>query len=211
MKKLLYKTISGLALSITFGCSIKGNFSNPVTDNIVINQLYLKDIEIREIDAKTDTVNLEKYDKKHRDQIFQFLADNKIITPKDKYRAAWILQHTAAKICEGELTSLSPENFLLAYRLSSSALMQLTIQNDTILIKKMNLPRIVALNYDRYLLFTYGYQKFGTQFIFDDKTGEMILAPINETLSSDQERKKFNVEPLGQLLKTHRMKPMPKQ
>ena len=89
--------------------------------------------------------------------------------------------------------------------------MQLTKQNDTVLIKKMNLPRIVALNYDRYLLFTYGYQKFGTQFIFDDKTGEMILAPINETLSNDQERKKFNVEPLHQLLKKHKMKPMPKQ
>lgn len=211
MKKLYYKIICVVVLSLTIGCAIKDKNLYGGIDNLEVNQLYLKDIEIREIDAKTDTVNLEKYDKKHRDQIFQFLADNKIITPKDKYRAAWILQHTAAKICEGELTSLSPENFLLAYRLSSSALMQLTIQNDTILIKKMNLPRIVALNYDRYLLFTYGYQKFGTQFIFDDKTGEMILAPINETLSSDQERKKFNVEPLGQLLKKHRMKPMPKQ
>jgi hypothetical protein len=57
--------------------------------------------------------------------------------------------------------------------------MQLTLQNDTFLIKKFDLYRLVALNYDRNLLFTYGFQKFVTQFIFDDKTGEMILAPIN--------------------------------
>nr|WP_315153494.1 hypothetical protein [uncultured Flavobacterium sp.] len=211
MKKFFCKTICALALLSVFGCSLKNKYSAPITDNLVINDLYQKDIEIREIDAKTDTVNLEKYDKKHREQIFQFLAENKIITPNDKLKAAWILQHTAGKICEGELTSLSPENFLLAYKLSSSALMQLTLQKDTILIKKLNLPRLVALNFDRYLLFTYGYQKFGTQFIFDDKTGEMILAPINESLSNDKERKQFNVEPLDQLLKKYKIKPMPKQ
>lgn len=178
-------------------------------DNPLIKTLYEKDIEIRKLDALTDTVNLENYDKVHREQIFQLLAENKVITARDRIRAAWILQHTAAKFCEGELTSISPENFLLAYKLSSSALAQLEKENDTLTIRKENIPRIVALNYDRYLLFTFGYQKFGTQFVFDDKTEEMLLAPIDTTLSNDIERIKHNVDPLNTLLSKHKMKPLP--
>ncbi len=178
-------------------------------DNPIIQKLYEKDLEIRKLDAETDTVNLENYDKLHREQIFQLLAENKVVTPKDRIRSAWILQHTAAKICEGSLTSLSPENFLLAYKLSSSALAQLTEQHDTATIQKERVPRIIALNYDRYLLYTFGYQKFGTQFVFDDLTGEMVLAPVDTTLCTDEEREKFQVEPLSLLLANYKMKPMP--
>lgn len=199
-----------ILLFTVISCSVNKNVQiTKINDNQLIEKLYLKDIEIRELDAKTDTVNLEAYDKKHRKQIFQLLAENKVITAKDKIRAAWILQHTAAKFCEGELTSISPENFLLAYKLSSTALSQLEMEKDTLTIRKENIPRIVALNYDRYLLFTFGYQKFGTQFVFDDKTNEMLLAPIDTTLSSDVERKKHNVEPLNVLLSKYKMKPMP--
>lgn len=180
-------------------------------DNELIEALYLKDLEIRELDAKSDTVNLEAYDKVHREQIFTLLAQNKVITPLDKIRAAWILQHTAAKLCEGNLTSISPENFLLAYQLSSDALLQLRANNDTATIRKENIPRIIALNYDRYLLFMYGYQKFGTQFVFDETTGEMLLAPVDSTLSTDEERKQYNVETMKQLLIKYKMKGMPKQ
>lgn len=200
-------------LSVTsVSCSpTKQNQSIAKEDNPLIEEMYKKDIEIRELDAKTDTVNLESYDKVHREKIFQLLSENKVITPKDKIRAAWILQHTAAKICDGELTSLSPENFLLAYKLSSSALSMLETKNDTATIRKQNIPRIIALNYDRYLLYTFGYQKFGTQFVFDDKTGEMLLAPIDTKLATDEERKKHQVEPLSLLLKKYKMKPMPEQ
>lgn len=178
-------------------------------DNPLIQMLYEKDLEIRKLDAETDTVNLENYDKLHREQIFQLLAENKVLTPKDRIRSAWILQHTAAKICEGSLTSLSPENFLLAYKLSSSALAQLKELNDTATIRKERVPRIIALNYDRYLLYTFGYQKFGTQFVFDDLTGEMVLAPVDTTLCTDEEREKFQVEPLSLLMAKYKMKPMP--
>ncbi len=101
-------------------------------DNSLIKEIYLKDIEIRELDAKTDTINLEEYDKKHREQIFQLIAENKVVTSRDKIRAASILQHTAAKYCDGELTSISSENFLLAYKLSSAALSQLEKEKDTL-------------------------------------------------------------------------------
>lgn len=192
-------------------CSYKMNNTTVAKeDNPLLEEMYKKDIEIRELDAKTDTVNLERYDKKHREQVFRLLAENKVVTPKDKIRAAWILQHTVAKICDGQITSLSPENFLLAYTLSSSALADLERKNDTVTIQKQQIRRVIALNYDRYLLFTFGYQKFGTQFVFDDATGKMLLAPIDTTLTTDEERKKYHVEPLNVLLKKYTIKPMPK-
>jgi len=58
-------------------------------------------------------------------------------------------------------------------------------------------------------LFTCGYQKFGTQYVFDDKTDDMVLAPIDTTLCNDVERKKHNVEPLKLLLSKNKMKQMP--
>lgn len=202
----------GFAGILISGCAVnkqKQNISSGTMDNPTIKELYEKDIQIRELDAKTDTINLEDYDKKHREQIFQLLADNKVITAKDKFRAALILQHTAAKFCDGELTSISPENFLLAYKLSTTALSILENEKDTTTLREGHIQRMVALNYDRYLLYSYGYQKFGTQFVFDDKTEEMLLAPIDTTLASDALRAKYYVEPMHTLLKKHRMKPMP--
>lgn len=209
MKHLMTQSFSMILLVVLVSCSTQPKDQTAKEeDNPIIKEMYDKDIAIRELDAKTDTVNLEEYDKGHREKIFQLLSDNKVITPKDKIRAAWILQHTVAKTCDGELTSLSPENFLLAYQLSSNALIKLEQKNDTAAIRATSLKRIIALNYDRYLLFTFGYQKFGTQFVFDDKTGEMLLAPIDTTLTNDEERKKHNVEPLRILLENHKMKPI---
>jgi hypothetical protein len=178
-------------------------------DNPEIEQLFLKDIEVRELDARTDTVILENYDKVHRNRIFELLATGEVKTPLDKFRAALILQHTAGKLCEGELGSVSPENYLLAYNLSRTALKELQAVNDTGLLKKENFPRMVALNYDRYLLYTEGYQKYGTQFVFDAATGASLLAPIDTALATDEERIRLNVAPLGELLSKHKMKPLP--
>lgn len=209
MNTVTIKLLTPFILFQVIACSTNNSESKVLEkDNPIIQDLYLKDIEIRELDARTDTVNLEEYDKVHREKIFQLLAENKVITSKDKIRAAWILQHTAAKICEGEVTSMSPENFLLAYKLSSIALSELEARGDTSTIRKENIPRVVALNYDRYLLFTKGYQKFGTQFVFDDKSGEMLLAPVDTSLSNDVEREKYYVEPLKVLMKKYKMKSM---
>lgn len=208
MKKNRYQLIGLTTFFISFGCQYH-KVTHKESDNQEIKKMYQNDIDIRELDAKTDTVNLEEHDKVHRQRIFELLAENQVLTPMDKIRAAWILQHTAAKFCNGELTSLSPENFLLAYQLSSNALAHLNAINDTATIRKENIPRIVALNYDRYLLFSFGYQKFGTQYVFDDKTNEMLLAPIDTTLSNDEERKKYSVESLKVLLSKNKMKAMP--
>ncbi len=129
----------------------------------MLEKIYARNIALRKLDAKTDTLNLEKHEQIHREQIFQLLAHNKAITSKDKLRAASELQHTGVKYCDGALASKSPEKFLLAYKLSSVALSLLKKENDTLTVSKWNVPRIIASNYDRYLLFTKGYQKIGTQ------------------------------------------------
>jgi hypothetical protein len=82
-------------------------------------------------------------------------------------------------------------------------------EKDTTTLRKGHIQRMIALNYDRYLLYSFGFQKFGTQFVFDDKTEEMLLAPIDTTLSNDSERAKYFVESINLLLKKYKMKPMP--
>lgn len=207
----MVRLLIGALLLMAISCTAKVDDKREWVNNPEIETIYQKDIAIRELDARTDTVNLEAYDQSHREQVFQLLAENKVLTPGDKVKAAWILQHTAARYCEGEITSRSPENFLLAYKLSSAALGELQLQNDTATIRKQNVLRVIALNYDRYLLFTSGYQKFGTQFVFDDNTGEMLLAPVDTSLSTDEERIRFQVEPLNELLAKYKMKALPKK
>ncbi len=197
------KLLIVLMIFFMFNCSKEKTNSGPnqIADNPILKEIYLKDIEIRALDERTDTVNLERFDKIHREKVFELLADNKIITFKDKYRASLILQHTAAKMCNGEITSISPENYLLAFHLSQNAMINTPNARD------LNIPRMVALNYDRYLLYSKGYQKYGTQLIFDDISGEMMLAPIDTTLATDQERSQYQVEPLSMLLSKHKIKP----
>lgn len=66
--------------------------------------------------------------------------------------------------------------------------LKLEQQNDTAAISKEKLPGIIVLNYDSYLLFTTGFLKYGTQYVFDDITGKMLLALIDTTLAFDLER-----------------------
>jgi len=202
--------LSALILLIT-GCAHvdKQNTSEQespvqVEDNEILSSLYKKDLEIRELDAQTDTVNLEDYDKVHRDKVFELLSQGLVITPKDKFKASWILQHTNVIRCEGELKSISPENFLLAYHLMESAIRDTAKYHQKIPVK------MAALNYDRYLLFTKGYQKYGTQRVFDDE-GNEFLAPIDTTLATDEDRKRYEVETYKELTEKYTLKPLVKE
>ena len=65
---------------------------------------------------------------------------------------------------------------------------------------------MTAATYDRYLLYTAGYQKYGTQRVLDELTGEEVWAPINKE-TTDEERAKYNVPVLKELLKNYKMKP----
>lgn len=110
-------------------------------DNRLIERIFPKDIEIWELNTRTDTVTLEDCHKIHREKIFELLSSNQVKTPMDKYRSALILQHTAVKMFEGQLTSVRPENFLLAFHLSSAALHDLNFKKDTATAIKKIEPR----------------------------------------------------------------------
>jgi hypothetical protein len=55
---------------------------------------------------------------------------------------------------------------------------------------------------DRYLTFTAGYQKYGTGRVNDQETGAEELVPIDRK-TTDEERSKYGVPPLAELLKDY--------
>ena len=160
-------------------------------DNAELKSMVVKDQEIRE----NDTLDWEPIDKTHREQVMWLLANGKVITSEDKLNAALLLQHTALTFCNGELKSISPENYLMAHQLSKSAFES----------GAKNAAYMTAVTYDRYLLYTTGMQKFGTQRVLDDISKEEVWAPIDPQ-TTDAERTKYNVPPLNELLKKYKMK-----
>lgn len=197
-----YILLAALSLTSIFSsCSdtqptqpVKADTVQTVQDNAEIKVMVQTDQQMR-IEGKP---GLEEQDEKHRKRIFEMLAAGLVRTPKDKFGAALILQHTGLTYCNGELKSLSAENYLLAYQLSKSA----ADAGDTTALY------FSAVALDRYLSMTQGFQKYGTQKFYDEKTDAMLWAPIDST-TTDAERAKFNIKPLRELLKEAPAKPWP--
>jgi len=127
-----------------------------------------------------------------RQKIFELLAQNKIVTPKDKYNASIILHHTGMVSLDSQLKSKSLENHYLAYQLAKAA-----FEGGC-----QKAQYLVAVTYDRYSWMAYGYQKYGTQTTFKDD--EEVWVKIDST-TADEERAKFKVPPLQELLEQHSM------
>jgi len=153
-------------------------------DNEDLKLMVLKDQEIR----KDNTTNYELIDKNHRKKVFELLSYGKIITANDKLNAALILQHTALNYCDNNLKSESVENYYLAYCLSKSAF------DDGVTAA----GPFVATTYDRYLLYTIGYQKYGTQRLYDEEKDREYLAPIDPN-TTDEERIQLQIPTLKEL------------
>ena len=85
---------------------------------------------------------------------------------------------------------MSPYNYLLAHHLFKSAFE--AGHKDS--------RYLVAASMDRYLSTTEGYQKYGTNRVINQETGREELVPIDRK-TSDQERAKYGVPPLVELLK----------
>jgi len=190
--KMSYGKIMYLVIAcVTVGCSVQKEEVLKVGDNQELIEMLVADQEVR----NDENANYEPTDLRHRRRIFELLADNKIVTNSDKFNAALILQHTGVIYCNDVLKSNSAENFLLAYSLSNSAY-------NSGFQKAANL---VAANYDRYLLFTKGYQKYGTQKVYDEKSDSFLWAPI-DSLTTDAERAKYSLPKIEELLKQAKMK-----
>jgi len=151
--------------------------------------------ELKELETEDQAVRLEekKVTRDDNDRIklvLTLLAKGAAQTPEDKYNAAMVLQHTPATACEGRLVSISAYNYLLAHYLATEAF-------------EGGFERargLVAQTIDRYLSFTEGRQKYGTNQFVNQKTGKVELTPIDRSVP-DSERAKYGIAPLAEILK----------
>ena len=188
MKTLI--SISALLLlsSIQFSCAVQQDGQSASTkDNSELVAMVIKDQEMRNADSNEP---MEPTDKIHRLRVMELLSEGKIITNTDKTNAALILQHTALTYCNNELKSTSPENYYMAYILAKSAF-------DA---GDRTAGQMTAAAYDRFLLFTECYQKYGTQKLYDETTEEMVWGPIDPN-TTDEQRKVYGIPPLAELKK----------
>jgi len=132
---------------------------------------------------------VKRSDGERRTRVIELIAEGSVASPKDKFNAALVLQHTELTLCNGNLASLGPENYLLAHHLAKAALAG-GIEDARIL---------VAQTIDRYMTFTVGYQRYGTNRLIDQETGEEYLVPVDRE-TSDEERATYGVPPLKTLL-----------
>jgi hypothetical protein len=191
----LFYFIFCMAVILT-GCKVLNKTtSTGLSDNMQLKELVRMDQQMRQSDT---VVEMEPIDKQHRAIVMTLLANGQIKTSTDKFNASLILQHTALTFCNGKLASISPENYFLAYQLAKSAFES----------GDKSSRYMTAATYDRYSLYTEGYQKYGTQRVPDEVTGEEVWAPIDPK-TTDEERAKYSVPPLRDLLKKYKLKPFP--
>lgn len=161
-----------------------------------LNNAYGQNPLLKEL-AKEDQANQngEKITRTNEERIklvLGLIAQGALITPEDKFNAAIVLQHTGLTFCEKRLVGISPDNYLLGHYLSKSAFEA----------GYKDARYLVAQSIDRYLSFTEGYQKYGTNRITNQETGKEELVPIDRK-TSDSERAKYGVPPLSELLKQY--------
>lgn len=185
----LIKLLCCCSLMMCTDCKPNRNTTeDAIKDNAELIEMVKKDQQVRQ----SNSSDYEPVDKNHREKVMSMLANGKIITGLDKFNAALILQHTALIFCNDELQSLSAENYLLAYYLAKSAYES----------GYKDAKYFTAVTYDRYLLYTKGCQKYGTQRIIDSKTNQEVWAPI-DPVTTDAEREKYGVPKLDSLKKQY--------
>jgi hypothetical protein len=176
-----------LRLMVAFSLCIS---THSFAQNSELKKLAEQDRAVRMLPPE-EASKVDWHDDDHVQQVLEFLAKGTVQTPEDKFYAALILQHTPLiTSCEGRIVAKSPYNFLLAHYLAK--------QSFEAGYKPAG--NLVAQTIDRYLSFTVGHQKYGTNQVYDQTTGKEVLVPIDRSVS-DSERAKYGVAPLAELLK----------
>ena len=124
--------------------------------------------------------------------VLSVIGEGQLLTTKDKFNAALVLQHTPFTFCDKQLVSKSPYNYLLAHYLFKSAFEA----------GDKDAGYLVAASIDRYLSMTEGYQLYGTNRLVNQETGKEELVPIDRK-TTDAERAKYGVLPLAEMLKRY--------
>lgn len=154
------------------------------SDNIELSRIAGEDQSVRA--GKEDVSS----DDARRQRVLEILAEGLVVTPTDKFNAGLVLQHTGLCFCDGELQSLSAENYFLAHFLFRQAMKEGV--NDA--------AYLTAASIDRYLSFTKGYQLYGTNRVIDQASGKEYLVPVDRKIT-DEERALYGVPALNELLK----------
>src|SRR6476661_6885838 len=157
--------------------------------NAELKKLAQQDEAVRMLPPE-EASKVDWHDDDHVQLVLEFLAKGTVQTPEDKFYAALILDHTPLTSCDGRIVAKSPYNFLLAHYLAK--------QSFDAGYKSARI--LVAQTMDRYLSYTVGHQKYGTNRVYDQTTGKEELVPIDRSVS-DSERAKYGVPPLAELLK----------
>ena len=152
----------------------------------------LKSLAEEDQAVRLDPSNVHLKDDDRIKLVLELLAKGAAQTPEDKFNAAIVLQHTPLTFCEKRLVSASPYNYLLAHYLA-----QQSYEGGYVQAREL-----VAQSIDRYLSFTEGHQRYGTNRIVNQETGKEELVPIDRNVP-DSERAKYGVPPLAQLLKAY--------
>jgi hypothetical protein len=159
-------------------------------------EAYGQNPSLREL-AKEDQAsrsgkNVARTDEERIKLVLALIGQGALITPEDKFNAALILQHTGLTFCDKRLVGVSSDNYLLAHFLFKSAFEA----------GYKDARYLVAASIDRYLSFTEGHQKYGTNRVINQETGREELVPIDRK-TLDSERAEYGVPPLSEILKQY--------
>lgn len=163
---------------------------------LTLTEAYGQNPLLREL-AKEDQASqsgkkVARTDEERIKIVMALIGQGTLLVPEDRFNAALILQHTGLTFCDKRLVSRSSDNYLLAHHLFKSAFEA----------GYKDARSLVAASIDRYLSFTEGYQKYGTNRIINQETGKEELIPIDRK-TSDTERAKYGVPPLSEILKQY--------
>jgi hypothetical protein len=166
--------------------------SGRLDSTMTLVQLADEDQEVREgfTSVRTDE------DRVHL--VLRRLAECGARSPQEQFSAALVLQHSPLAVRGNELAALNPDHYLLAHFLAKRALAG----------GHERARLLVAQSIDRYLSFTQGVQRYGTNRLVDQKTGAIELVRIDRT-TTDAERASFGVPPLATLLAQFRERSVP--
>lgn len=149
--------------------------------------------ELAQEDQATRTgKQVSRTDEERQKLVLALIGKGLLKGPEDQLNAALVLQHTGLTFCEKRLVSLSPDNYLLAHYLAKSAFEG----------GMKDAGWLVAATLDRYLSYTVGHQKYGTQRVINQVNGKEELVPIDRK-TTDEERAQYGVPPLATLLKQY--------
>ena len=151
----------------------------------------LRELAKEDQDSRTGK-QVERTDEDRIKLVLAKIGEGSLKGAEDQFDAALILQHTGMDFCGKQLVSKSPDNYLLAHHLFKRAFDG--GYKDALYL--------IAASLDRYLSFTTGYQKYGTNRLFNQENGKEELVPIDRK-TSDEERAKYGVPPLAELLKKY--------